>query len=534
MRFRAWLYGKILRFLSVMKVLRIQILCPNLSEISKKGSACLTKNTIYVLYNTQLHRHTGKKMEDEDMKQEEERKTGRYAWLYGVIAGGCVAAMQVGVGLLQVEGEFAIMMGAAQGLLVCSLTVICGSIMEWLLVPLPADEEDMPVHPARERIREYETAFRNLAESFTGIPATGGMKVMENQGGAAVLDMSAKTDLLWNTRLEENRAAVAVQLNEMAQIMTDTVEHVWDTRTDGNLEQHLKKKLRAMGLLVHGVLVYQQENKRQEVYLIVNTRRRRCVAVKEVAAVLSRLMKKSMMPAKDSRAFVGGERTTIQFVERTNFQVLYGIEKAVKGKEQISGDNFSLYHCREGQFIAALSDGMGSGINAYKESELVVDLLEQFLEAGFTMETAVRMINSALIVRSEAETFSTIDISSLDLYTGVCGFLKVGASTTFIRRENWVETISSTSLPAGMFQKLDPDMASKKLYDGDMVIMVTDGVMDALPAAHQEALMKDIIMEHDTENPGELAAYILGRVRQYQDKEPVDDMTVLAVSLVKY
>ena len=77
-------------------------------------------------------------------------------------------------------------------------------------------------------------------------------------------------------------------------------------------------------------------------------------------------------------------------------------------------------------------------------------------------------------------------------------------------------------------------MASKKLYDGDMVIMVTDGVMDALPAAHQEALMKDIIMEHDTENPGELAAYILGRVRQYQDKEPVDDMTVLAVSLVKY
>jgi len=223
-------------------------------------------------------------------------------------------------------------------------------------------------------------------------------------------------------------------------------------------------------------------------------------------------------------------------VERTNFEVLYGIEKAVKEKEQISGDNFSLYHCREGQFIAALCDGMGSGITAYKESELVVDLLEQFLEAGFTMETAVRMINSALIVRSDAETFSTIDISSLDLYTGVCEFLKVGASTTFIRRENWVETISSTSLPAGVFQKLDPDLTSKKLYDGDMLIMVTDGVMDALPADHQESLMKDIIMEHETENPGELAAYILGRVRQYQyqDKEPADDMTVLAVSLVKY
>lgn len=149
------------------------------------------------------------------------------------------------------------------------------------------------------------------------------------------------------------------------------------------------------------------------------------------------------------------------------------MEKAVKGKEEISGDNFSLHHCREGRFIGALSDGMGSGMAAYRDSEMVIDLLEQFLEAGFSKETAVRMINSALIVRSDAQVFSTIDISSLDLYTGVCEFLKVGASTTFIRRENWVEVISSTSLPAGVFHKLEPDCSGKKLYDGDMVIMVT-------------------------------------------------------------
>ncbi len=144
------------------------------------------------------------------------------------------------------------------------------------------------------------------------------------------------------------------------------------------------------------------------------------------------------------------------------------------------------------------------------------------------------ILNSALIVRSDAQIFSTIDIASLDLYTGVCEFLKVGASTTFIRRENWVETISSTSLPAGVFHKLDPDCTGRKLYNGDMVIMVTDGVLDALPAAHQESLMKDIIMEHDTGNPSELASYILGRVRQYREKEPSDDMTVLVMGLVKY
>ena len=469
------------------------------------------------------------------MRQEEQKGT-HYGWLYGLIAGGCVAAMQIGVGLLQMERNEALF--------------LCGSMMEWLLTPVPISEEEeaqeeRPVHPARSRVREYEMAFRNLALSFSeGNPERGILwkravpASAENAvpGGtdAAALDASAKMDLLWNTRLEENRAAVAVQLNEMAQIMADTVEHAWDTKTDVDLEVHLKKKLKTLGLVVHSVLVYDQENKRQEVYLTLNTKRRRCVAVKDVAAALSKLMKKSMMPAQDSRAFVGSERVTLLFVERTNFEVLYGIEKSTKGKERISGDNFSLYHCREGQFVAALSDGMGSGVEAYKESEMVIDLLEQFLEAGFTKETAVRMINSALIVRSDAQVFSTIDMSCLDLYTGICEFLKVGASTTFIRRENWVETISSTSLPAGVFHKLDLDCTSKKLYDGDMVIMVTDGVLDALPAAHQEDMMKDIILEHEGGNPRELASYILNRVQQYCSGAPADDMTVLVMGIVKY
>ena len=474
-------------------------------------------------------------------REEEQQRNGRYGWLYGITAGACVAAMQIGVGMLQMERDYALILGLAQGLLVCSLTVICGSIMEWLLRPLPLAAEEEGLSPVRARVREYETAFRSLAQSFSGLSAK---KMMEGEGkrsadvkpedGAAVLDGTAKMSLLWNTRLEENREAMAVQLTEMAQIMTDTVEHAWDTRNDEDLEEHLRRKLKAMGLSVYSVLVYSEEHRRQEVYLTMSTRRRRCVAVKDISAALTKLMKKAMMPARDSRAFVGGEKVTVLFVERTNFQVIYGVEKAVKGKEKISGDNFSLRHCREGQFIGALSDGMGSGITAYRESELVIDLLEQFLEAGFSKETAVRMINSALILRSDAQVFSTIDIASLDLYTGVCEFLKVGASTTFIRRENWVETISSTSLPAGVFHKLDPDCTGKKLYDGDMVIMVTDGVMDALPAAHQESLMKDIIMEHETGNPSELASYILGRVRQYREKEPSDDMTVLVMGLVKY
>lgn len=145
---------------------------------------------------------------------------------------------------------------------------------------------------------------------------------------------------------------------------------------------------------------------------------------------------------------------------------------------------------------------MGSGIEAFKESEIVVELLEQFLESGFSQETAARMVNSALLLKGREGMFSTVDICAVDLYTGICDFLKAGASSTFIKRDHWVESIASENLAAGLVQQLDFDTASRKLYHGDYLIMMTDGVLDALPAEREEETMKEIIMDVREKSPG--------------------------------
>lgn len=89
---------------------------------------------------------------------------------------------------------------------------------------------------------------------------------------------------------------------------------------------------------------------------------------------------------------------------------------------------------------------LGSGVEASRESEEVVELLEQFLESGFSQETAAKMVNSALVMKGQDGMFSTVDICAVDLYTGICNFLKAGACATFIKRDHWVEAISSESL----------------------------------------------------------------------------------------
>ena len=446
-------------------------------------------------------------------------------WVSALTTGAALISMNIGAGLLYPYSPEQYIFGVAEGVFVGCTLIAVWMLAKRLFTKRPVIEESMR-SPGEERIAHYTKAFTDLAKTFLTVP----------QGAALALagmDDYQKVHAAWGARMEEQRVAVATQLTEISGIMEGAIRRAYDTKEDTSLERKLKKSLYKKGILLKKVYVYDNQENRKEVYLTIRTRRKKCISNREAAECLTEYMGKAMMPSHEARAFVRNEYTNTCFVERTNFEVVYGMDRCVGDYQQISGDSFSFLHKEEGQFLASLSDGMGTGLNAYQESEKVVDLLEQFLEAGFTKETAVKMINSALVLRSDGKTFSTIDISSIDLYSGVCEFLKIGAAASFIRRGNWVESITSTSLPAGIFQQTDFEKTCRKLYDGDMVIMVTDGVLDVLPVEHQEKLMKDIILEHPTNNPKELADYILDRVRQYKNGRFLDDMTVLVMGIWK-
>ena len=158
-------------------------------------------------------------------------------------------------------------------------------------------------------------------------------------------------------------------------------------------------------------------------------------------------------------------------------------------------------------------------------------MLEQFLEAGFKIETAIRMINSNLVLKPEKQAFSTIDMGTINLYTAMCEFVKIGAASTFIKRNNWVETISSTTLPIGMLKVVDYDSVTKKLYEGDIIIMVSDGVLDCLNEDNKEAYMEKLIMNIQSNNPQEIANRILDHALSQSNYIPMDDITVITAGI---
>ena len=348
--------------------------------------------------------------------------------------------------------------------------------------------------------------------------------VNETNRGIAV----AAINMNWSNRMAESRVAIAGQLSEVASIIDDFSKSLNETvEVRDENEDIIKKILKAYQLDVKKVSVIEKRNNRKQLYLSMRTRKGRCVTTREAADLLSKACGRKMIPSAESKNIIGKEYDKISFVEDTKFQTITGMARTSKDGEIVSGDTFSFMHLDSGETVMILSDGMGTGERASEESELVIDLLEEFLEAGFTEKSAIKLINSILVVNSDDQTVSTLDISSINLFTGVCNFIKIGASTTFIKRNGWIETIQSTNLPVGMFNEIDIEGSEKKLYDGDYVIMVSDGMLDFVSEVDKEEVFKNILEEIDVTNPQEMADTILERILEKEEHGVRDDMTVL-------
>ena len=348
--------------------------------------------------------------------------------------------------------------------------------------------------------------------------------VNETNRGIAV----AAINMNWSNRMAESRVAIAGQLSEVASIIDDFSKSLNETvEVRDENEDIIKKILKAYQLDVKKVSVIEKRNNRKQLYLSMRTRKGRCVTTREAADLLSKACGRKMLPSAESKNVIGKEYDKISFVEDTKFQTITGMARTSKDGEIVSGDTFSFMNLDSGETVMILSDGMGTGERASEESELVIELLEEFLEAGFTEKSAIKLINSILVVNSDAQTVSTLDISSINLFTGVCNFIKIGASTTFIKRNGWIETIQSTNLPVGMFNEIDIEGSEKKLYDGDYVIMVSDGMLDFVSEVDKEEVFKNILAEIDVTNPQEMADTILERILEKEEHGVRDDMTVL-------
>lgn len=372
----------------------------------------------------------------------------------------------------------------------------------------------VPEEETKEQLQQYCVRSRDMVEEA--------VRVFER----------VNLNRAWYNRLLENRQVIAEQLDAMAYIMQDCAreEKVLDGSEKYALAE-IRYRAKEQGIVIGDMHLIETVDGRKKLEVTLQSRMGGCVAVKSFLAASGHVLGCRLRAAADARTFIAKEPAAFTFYEDTHFRSVQGIARQKKDDAQISGDNFSFLELESGAMVLGLSDGMGSGSTACKESEMVLDLVERFLEAGFSAETAIRMMNSAMVMKGENDLYSTVDLCRLDLYSGTANFYKIGAATTFIKRGGSVECITSANLPVGAKTQIEIEADEVQLQNGDFVVMMTDGVLEYLHVPKPEETMQEIIESIQTNNPGILAKRILERVMLFTGGKVQDDMTVLAACI---
>ncbi|MCL2397795.1 MAG: stage II sporulation protein E [Defluviitaleaceae bacterium] len=329
----------------------------------------------------------------------------------------------------------------------------------------------------------------------------------------------------WEQRLTEARKLVAQQFSGLSGVMYEFAGELaatLDFRQE--LENRIIREFGKLRIEVENVIVVENRRGKYEISLSRKGRGSK-KQDKEIGQLLSGVVRRKMELAEERLA---GHMVRLSYVEQQKFYIQSGVAKANKDMAGQSGDSFSLVQLRGGRCIAALSDGMGSGARAKEESEATIELLEELMERGFQKDIALRLINSALLLKSSDEFFSTLDICLLDMNSGMVEFVKIGAACSYLLRGEEVEAIGSWTLPVGILETIDVDVHEKQLQHGDIVVMMTDGVADSLKGA-DSFWIEELLVELPKNNPQDIAECILDAARENYRGVVGDDMTVLVL-----
>ncbi len=170
----------------------------------------------------------------------------------------------------------------------------------------------------------------------------------------------------------------------------------------------------------------------------------------------------------------GGAELTFSAKPRFFFEI--GSNQRAGSDDGDCGDCYDCVGLEDGRTVIILSDGMGTGRRAAVDSVMATDLFSSLICSGLSCEAALRTVNTALIAKSEDESLATLDIASLDPYSGEISFFKAGAAPCFIKRSGRTAILELPSLPAGILSRIGFSKAGAELREGDTVVMISDGV----------------------------------------------------------
>lgn len=340
---------------------------------------------------------------------------------------------------------------------------------------------------------------------------------------------AAKSDFIWKKRVEENQKNMGKQLNGVSKAIQKMAKGL--EKEIENEVQFEKQKAEILELLkqrnisVVDISVKKEGRYILEVYTDENLE---TYKIENIEKIATQVLKEEIV--LNQEACIGKK---LSFLSDDKYVMAIGTGEKTKNKNEVSGDAMLNIRLKDGKYLVAISDGMGSGEEARKSSTQSLRLLENLLLSGFDKNISLDLINTSLI-NQNGETFATLDIAIIDLYDGNIEFIKSGACPTYIKNGKKVQTIKSTSLPTGMVEGNQIETFDRDINSDDIVLMCSDGILDAnVEYKNKELWLKYLLEDIETTNTKKIADLVLNEAIDNTYGNVKDDMSVIVCKFKK-
>ncbi len=380
-----------------------------------------------------------------------------------------------------------------------------------------------------ETVESIERIAKGVGESgFSSDELPDGMKIrcsktrklrdeVEKEYRCFVSDTESKI------KLDEMRGVVNDQFSSMARLLDDVSDRISNEKVFNETKSSaIRNILSENGIAVQSASYFENSSSQAVVEILFYEEAEK-INVRKIAGIISHLTDKSFSQPEISTIDYS---TVLTYRQKPQYEVKTGFYQIPYGENKICGDKAEILDDANGNTVAVISDGMGTGKRAAIDGTMTCSLMNKLLISGFTFDSALRIVNSALLIKSSDESLATVDAVCINNYSGMCSFRKAGAAQSYIRKKDKIITVSGSSLPVGILRDVEFAKEEIELSKGDIVLMVSDGVNE-----DSEKWISDSLLAWSTDNMQELASHIAGMAKLKNAGGNEDDITAIALKI---
>ena len=328
----------------------------------------------------------------------------------------------------------------------------------------------------------------------------------------------------WHEKMEQGQKMLSLQLRGMSEMIEDFSEDLTGDITFDKLdESKIMYNMEQADIRCYDVTVVKDHIDLATVTIVIRQKKGEFTELcRNVELIVSEALGRTM---KTQNYTCKKNKFTIILNETERFSVKCSYVSIPKKGETKCGDNVTHGKISGGKYVMILSDGMGCGKQASEQSITAIELMRQFLNAGFDKRTAVEMTNSTLMLKN-SEVFATLDAVIIDMFTSKAEFIKAGANTTYIKTGGCIKKISSDTLPIGIISNSKAETNEYQARNGDIIILISDGIHNAT-----DDWFEDYILNMHEESPRMIAKLLADEAQRRKKQD--DDMTVAVLKIIR-